>query len=163
MAADCPDQLPRSKTLSGIDELLLFGNDARPMHPLLEFLNALSPEDRDGFASRCGTTVGYLRKAVSTRQQLREALCINIERESLGRVRCEQLRPTGVDWAFLRGTRPWNASTHPISAPLKNRRAHAGEGGRDRPSEMPGARRCENPNERPDLGRPTRATRAERP
>ena len=30
-------------------------------------------------------------------------VCINIERETAGAVRCEDLRPD-VDWAFLRGT-----------------------------------------------------------
>lgn len=71
------------------------------MHPLLEYLNAMPVPDRDEFARRCETTVGYLRKAISTGQKLREGLCINIERESRRHVTCEQLRPD-VDWAFLR-------------------------------------------------------------
>jgi DNA-binding transcriptional regulator YdaS (Cro superfamily) len=85
------------------------------MNELQAFLNGLLPSAQAAFAARCGTTIGYLRKAISKGQTLGEALCINIERESAGRVRCEQLRPSGVDWAFLRGSRPWNSSTHPIS------------------------------------------------
>lgn len=73
------------------------------MHPLLAYLNGLPVEERGQFAARCETSVGYLRKAVSTGQLLGEGLCINIERESGGVVRCEQLRPK-VDWAYLRGT-----------------------------------------------------------
>ncbi|WP_186079314.1 transcriptional regulator [Burkholderia gladioli] len=71
------------------------------MDKLLALLNSLAPADQRGFAHRCGTTVGYLRKAISTGQQLGESLCINIDRESGGLVRCEDLAPS-VDWAYLR-------------------------------------------------------------
>ncbi len=71
------------------------------MDKLLALLNSLSTADQRDFASRCGTTVGYLRKAISTGQQLGESLCINIDRESGGVVRCEDLAPA-VDWAYLR-------------------------------------------------------------
>lgn len=59
--------------------------------------------EQEAFAKRCGTSLNYLRKAISTGQQLRESLVIDIERESGGEVRCEQLRPD-VDWAYVRGT-----------------------------------------------------------
>ncbi len=75
------------------------------MDQLLSYLNAMSVTDRDAFATRCGTTVNYLRKAISVGQDLRESLCIAIERESKGAIRCEMLRPEGVDWAYLRGTK----------------------------------------------------------
>lgn len=75
------------------------------MDELLAYLNDLSPADREAFAGRCGTSVGYIRKAVSTRQRIGESLAINIERESNGVVRCEQMRPD-VDWAYLRSTKP---------------------------------------------------------
>ena len=71
------------------------------MRLLLEYLNSLPAADQAAFAKRCGTTVGYLRKAVSVGQRLRAEVCINIERESGGRVRCEALRPE-VDWEYLR-------------------------------------------------------------
>lgn len=54
-------------------------------------------------AAACGTSLGYLRKACSTGQRIGEKICIAIERESDGAVRCEDLRPD-VDWAYLRGT-----------------------------------------------------------
>lgn len=73
------------------------------MDTLLVYLNALAPADQMAFATSCETSVGYLRKAISTRQRIGEKLCIAIERESDGAVRCEQLRPD-VDWEYLRGT-----------------------------------------------------------
>lgn len=73
------------------------------MNKLLRYLNALPPAQQADFAKRCGTTVGYLRKAISIGQALREALCINIERESAEAVLCDDLR-TDVDWSYLRGT-----------------------------------------------------------
>jgi DNA-binding transcriptional regulator YdaS (Cro superfamily) len=75
------------------------------MEKLLTYLNGLQPPEQADFAARCGTTVGYLRKTCSTRQRLGEGLCINIERESSGVVRCETIRPD-VDWAYLRNSEP---------------------------------------------------------
>lgn len=73
------------------------------MDVILDYLNALPPAKRDTFARKCGTTVGYLRKAISAKQRLGESIVINMERESGGAIRCEQVR-SDVDWAFLRGT-----------------------------------------------------------
>lgn len=73
------------------------------MDTLKTYLNSLAPPEQQGFASRCGTSLGYLRKAISTGQRIGESLCINIERESAGAVTCEELRPD-VDWAYLRGS-----------------------------------------------------------
>lgn len=73
------------------------------MHELLQYLNRLPLADQMAFALRCGTTVGYLRKACSKKQRIGESICINIERESDRFVACEQLRPD-VDWAYLRST-----------------------------------------------------------
>lgn len=75
------------------------------MDELLKYLNGLPVEARDGFAARCGTSVAYLRKAVSVGQKLGDGLCIAIERESCGAVRCESMRPD-IDWAYLRGSLP---------------------------------------------------------
>ena len=74
------------------------------MENLRALLNSLSTQDKKCFAERCGTSIGYLRKALSVKQNFGESLCINIERESSGAVTCEELRPD-VDWAYLRGTR----------------------------------------------------------
>lgn len=85
----------------------------RGMEQLRAYLNSLPPPERDGFAARCGTTVGYLRKALSARQRLGEGLCIAIERESGGSVLLESLRPD-VDWGYLAARRGAATSTqHP--------------------------------------------------
>lgn len=73
------------------------------MDTLKTYLNNLAPLEQQGFAARCGTSIGYLRKAISADQRIGESLCINIERESSGAVTCEELRPD-VDWAYLRGS-----------------------------------------------------------
>lgn len=71
------------------------------MDSLLHYLNSLPLDEREGFASRCNTTVGYLRKACSKGQKLGETLCIRIAYESAGAVSCEDLRPD-VDWPAIR-------------------------------------------------------------
>ncbi len=76
------------------------------MDKLRAYLNSLSVAEQTEFAIRCGTTIGYLRKALAVKgARIGESLCIAIERESDGTVRCEDLRPD-VDWAYLRGTAP---------------------------------------------------------
>lgn len=74
------------------------------MDKLRAYLNALSVAEQIEFAVRCGTTIGYLRKALAVKgARIGESLCIAIDRESGGAVPCEVLRPD-VDWAYLRGT-----------------------------------------------------------
>lgn len=73
------------------------------MDTLRAYLNSLPNEQQADFVSRCGTSIGYLRKAISVGQKIGESLCINIERESGGVIRCEDLRPD-VDWAFIRNS-----------------------------------------------------------
>ena len=70
------------------------------MDKLLAYLNSLSPEAREGFAKRCETTVGYLRKACSVKQQLSEGMCLRIAVESGFVVKPEELRGD-VDWQYL--------------------------------------------------------------
>lgn len=91
------------------------------MDKLLTYLNGLPKADRQGFVERCETSEGYLRKAISKGQRLGESLCINIDRESSGAVRCEDVRPD-VDWAYLR-----NASSDSQETVLDG--AAGGEGG----------------------------------
>ena len=74
------------------------------MDKLRAYLNSMTPAQQDEFARRCGTTIGYLRKAISAGQQLGESICINIDRESAGHVRCEELA-ADVDWAYLRASK----------------------------------------------------------
>lgn len=71
------------------------------MERLLVYLNSLAPAEREAFAGRCNTTVGYLRKACSKGQKLGETLCIRLAYESGGVVSCEDLRPD-VDWQAIR-------------------------------------------------------------
>ena len=74
------------------------------MECIREYLNQLPVIEQERFAVKCGTTLGYLRKAISKGQALGENIVINMERESGRKIRCEQVRPD-VDWAFIRGTR----------------------------------------------------------
>lgn len=71
------------------------------MENLIAYLNALSKAEQENFATRCGTTVGYLRKAASIGQKIGEGLCLRIAAESAGAVGPEDLRPE-VDWQYLR-------------------------------------------------------------
>lgn len=71
------------------------------MDKLLAYLNTLAPGDREDYSKRCDTTVGYLRKACSVKQQLSEGLCMRLAGESQGAFRPEDLRPD-LDWDYLR-------------------------------------------------------------
>lgn len=71
------------------------------MRELIDYLSGLTPQDQSAFAARCQTSIGYLRKAVSVKQKLGVELCIRLDRESGGAIRCERLRP-GLDWEHLR-------------------------------------------------------------
>ena len=66
------------------------------MEKLLTYINSLSKQERLEFAKACGTSEGYLRKAVSSAQVLGTALCVAIERQSGGEVPRQDLRP--LDW-----------------------------------------------------------------
>lgn len=80
------------------------------MDKLLQYLNGLPKEERTRFAEACETSEGYLRKACSKGQELGPDLCINIERESNRAVMCEDLRPTGVDWLYIRASKSKRAA-----------------------------------------------------
>jgi DNA-binding transcriptional regulator YdaS (Cro superfamily) len=75
---------------------------------LTDYLNSLSTADQKAFADRCGTSVNYLRKANALGQKLRVPLAIDIERESGGVVRCEEIR-TDIDWQYLKTRKPQRA------------------------------------------------------
>ncbi len=75
------------------------------MDTLRTFLNSKSLNDQGEFARKCGTSIGYLRKAISIGQRLSEALAMAIERHSNGAVTVEELRPDLMEhWAYIRGT-----------------------------------------------------------
>jgi len=71
------------------------------MESLRKYLNSLHADEQAGFAVRCGTSIGYLRKALSKNQRFDVALAAALVRESRGAVRIEDLRPD-VDWSVLR-------------------------------------------------------------
>lgn len=71
---------------------------------LLELLDSKTDAQRQAFAKACGTSVAYLYHIAKGRKQVGVPLIINIERESKGAIRCEDLRP-GIDWAYLRNSR----------------------------------------------------------
>ena len=86
------------------------------MEKLLAYLNALPKGEREAWCTRCGTTEGYIRKAVSTGTKFDARVCVAFERESEREVRCEDLRPD-VDWAYLReATTEPGASTEQAGA-----------------------------------------------
>lgn len=79
----------------------------RGMEDLRAYLNGLPVADQDGFAKRCGTTVGYLRKLLATGDLVREKTCVAIERESGGAVTRMALRPDWREiWPELADTKP---------------------------------------------------------
>lgn len=66
---------------------------------LITYLNSLPPADRESFAARCSTSIGYLRKAVSAKQTIGPAICTAIEKASSGAVTRRDLRPS--DWWLI--------------------------------------------------------------
>jgi len=63
------------------------------MEKLRLYINSLSQEDREAFERACGTSIGYLRKAISLGQKFDGALCRLLDENSYGEVRKEELRP----------------------------------------------------------------------
>ncbi len=63
------------------------------MQTLLNYLNGLGKADRASFVERCGTSEGYLRKAISTGQRLGAELSCLIEQESDCAVTRKDLHP----------------------------------------------------------------------
>lgn len=69
-----------------------------------EYWYSLKPgAEREDFASRCESTVGYLNLVASGHAKAGESLAIRIERESNSAVRVEVLRPD-VDWHVIRNS-----------------------------------------------------------
>lgn len=78
---------------------------------LRSFINSMRPQEQIEFAKRCGTTIGYLRKAISKGQAFGADICVEIEKNSHGAVTCEELRPD-IDWAYIRGNAEPKTGTH---------------------------------------------------
>lgn len=69
------------------------------MNELRFFLNSLSSGEQEVFAQRCGTSIGYLRKALSKNHDLGAALSVLIEQNSNGKVTRHHLHPE--DWESI--------------------------------------------------------------
>ena len=69
------------------------------MENLRAYLNAMSPDKQADFARLCGTTIRYLRKAISLRIRLGPMFCVGIERETRALVTRKHLRPD--DWHLI--------------------------------------------------------------
>lgn len=63
------------------------------METLRTYLATLAPADQAAYALRCGTSIGYLRKALSTKPRLDGALARRLDEESGGNVSRYDLRP----------------------------------------------------------------------
>lgn len=63
------------------------------METLRQYLATLTPADQATYAHRCGTTIGYLRKALSVRARFDGALVRKLNEHSAGAVSLSDLRP----------------------------------------------------------------------
>lgn len=77
---------------------------------LIDFIKSMPMKERIVFADKCGTTIGYLTKAICRKQKLGANLCVEIEKNSMGAVTCEEIRGD-VDWGFLRNTKQTHHSS----------------------------------------------------
>ncbi|EGR4294208.1 Cro/Cl family transcriptional regulator [Vibrio cholerae] len=66
------------------------------MTELKSLLLSMPFDERECFAAQCGTSIGYLNKAMSKKQKLGPILCVRIEKFSQGKVTRKQLRKD--DW-----------------------------------------------------------------
>lgn len=87
-----------SKLFGGLTPALLAGN-VRGMEALRNHLNDLTTDQQTALADRCGTSVGYLRKAISVGQTLGAATCVAIEVATRRHVMRWDLRPD--DWHLI--------------------------------------------------------------
>lgn len=63
------------------------------METLRNYLNSLDRKSQQSYAERCGTTIGYLRKAISKGSKFDGALAKALAKESKGAVKKSDLRP----------------------------------------------------------------------
>lgn len=66
------------------------------MEKLRVYLNSITKSEQVEFANKCGSSIGYLRKAISVNQLLNPLLCVQIELNSHNAVTRPDLRPD--DW-----------------------------------------------------------------
>ena len=72
------------------------------MEKLRLFINSLDCDAQSAFALSCGTSIGYIRKAISVGAKLNPVLSVAIERESSGNVTRKDLHDNWMDiWPEL--------------------------------------------------------------
>lgn len=106
------------------------------METLRAYLGTLTPDEQSAYAQRAGTTIGYLRKAMSVGQRFDGALARLLDEESGGEVRRSDLRPD--IWPEGESSRPVRIDTpEAAAAVLPAARAEAPppaeQGGEDDP------------------------------
>jgi len=70
---------------------------------LHEYIKGLDKEALEILARRCITSVGQLKQVAYGNRRASAALAVALERETGGKVTCEQLR-SDIDWAYIRRT-----------------------------------------------------------
>lgn len=73
--------------------LSMVKTNGKKMDSLRNFLNSMSTADQEKFAASCGTTIGYLRKAVYSKSEIGPELSVRIEIESKHKVTRKTLHP----------------------------------------------------------------------
>lgn len=70
------------------------------LEELKNYLSSLSMQQKMDYATRAGTTLGYLRKVISiSRYTIHPLTCALLEKESNGQVSRKNLRPD--DWQII--------------------------------------------------------------
>ncbi|MBA3756503.1 MAG: Cro/Cl family transcriptional regulator [Nitrosomonas sp.] len=64
------------------------------MECLREYLNKKPKHEQVDFAKKCGTTIGYMRKAINTGQEIGTEISVCIEQFSDGEVTRQMLHPS---------------------------------------------------------------------
>jgi hypothetical protein len=85
------------------------------LEQLRSYLNGMAPAEQLQFASRCETTLHYLRKAICARQKFRFSLAVRMQRESSGAVSARLMYPE-MDWEYLGSRNPPGCIQPRISA-----------------------------------------------
>lgn len=70
-------------------------------HQLKSFLASLTVQEKDVFAKKCSTTVGYLNQIMYGNSKCSASLAIKIDKESKGLVSCDLLCPD-ADFNYIR-------------------------------------------------------------
>jgi DNA-binding transcriptional regulator YdaS (Cro superfamily) len=69
---------------------------------LHDYLSTLSTQEKNDFAKRCGTSLGFLRLVAGAFRPCSPELAVNIDRESGGKVKAENSCPSPkIDWVYL--------------------------------------------------------------